>query len=101
MHIQVARLHLSWQCLGGFAHDHQRHLDRIAGLCVTFEFFEAHAVDPGADESDVVQDVPKPPRGIFAGHLENADRVARGARARKWLQPSRRDQIDRAADDLG
>ena len=80
---------------------HQRHLDRIAGLCVTFEFFEAHAVDPGADESDVVQDVPKPPRGIFAGHLENADRVARGAHARKWLQPSRRDQIDRAADDLG
>ena len=67
MHIRVARLHLSWQCLGGFAHDHQRHLDRIAGLCVTFEFFEAHAVEPGADESDVVQNVRSRRAGSLLG----------------------------------
>ena len=46
---------------------HQRHLDRIAGLCVTFEFFEAHAVEPGADESDVVQNVRSRRAGSLLG----------------------------------
>lgn len=73
--VRVAPVDFRRKRLRCLPHDHQSHLHCVAGPLVVRKLIQAHSVNPGAHESDMIQDVAEAPAGILAWHSEHANRV--------------------------